>query len=178
MNNLCGKEFLSGPFDECIACPCLRNGCSGPRTSAMEYPGRWCVWIIAVMERFGIKKRHIADGTPLSYSTVDDIISGRRKDMTRSACCYIENFVLGDGKWPCARTIKDGSDVVYEDRPETLEALRARDEELIEKRKQLDSAKAVFEAELREYKEQIHHLYAQIERKDDYIDRLAKKAGI
>lgn len=177
MNNLCGKEFLTGPFDECIACPSLRNGCSGPRTSAMEYPGSWCVWTVAVMERFGIKKRHIADGTPLSYSTVDDIISGRRKDMTRSACCYIENFVLGDGKWPCAMHLAEGKDVVYQDRTETLEALRVKDEKLQELEEAVRAAKNAHAAEAEEYKQLVQHLYIQIDRKDNYIDRLAKKAG-
>lgn len=177
MNNLCGNEFLTGPYDECLACPYLKNGCSGPRTNAMTLP-RWIVWIKDVMKRFGIKASHIARDTFLSKSTVDDILAGRRKDISRDTCCIIENYVLGDGKWPCPMLLAEDKDVVYQDRPETLEILRARDEELIEKCKQLDAAKAAYESDLQQYKDQIHHLYTQIDRKDDYIDRLAKKAGI
>ena len=173
MNNLCGKEFLTGPFDECIACPYLRNGCSGPRTSAMEYP-RWIVWIKAVMERFGIKNRHIAEGTPLSKSTVDDILAGRRKDMTRSACCYIENFVLGDGKWPCARTIKDGSDVVYEDRPETLEALRIAQEDGRELREALEDIHDSYEKELEKVRADGEKNSSRLQR---MIDHLIEQLG-
>lgn len=177
MHNLCGKEFLTGPFDECIECPFLRNGCSGPRTNAMEFP-RWIVWIKRVMNRFGITNRELAENTPLSKSTVDDILAGRRKDISRETCCIIENYVLGDGKWPCAKKSADGKDTVYEDRPETLEALRRTKEALREKEEHFEKQRAAYVADVNEYKELVSHLRTQIDRKDDYIDRLAKKAGI
>lgn len=177
MQNICGKEFLSGPYDECIACQYLRNGCSGPRTNAMELP-RWIVWIKQVMRRFGITNHEISYNTHLSKSTVDDILAGRRKDISRETCCYIENYVLGDGKWPCARKLSDGMDTVYEDRPETLEALRLAQESAREIREQMLSLKDAHSAEMEECKELVKHLRTQIDRKDDYIDRLAKKAGI
>lgn len=177
MNNLCGKEFLSGPFDECLACEYLRNGCSGPRTNAMEFP-RWIVWIKDVMKRFGISCRELAENTPLSKSTVDDILAGRRKDISRETCCYIENYVLGNGKWPCAKKSAEGKDTVYEDRPETLEALRSTSERLREKEEHFAKRQVEYEDSIQEYKELVAHLKAQVNRKDDYIDRLAKKAGI
>lgn len=177
MNNLCGKEFLTGPFDECIECPFLCNGCSGPRTNAMGFP-RWLVWFKAVMKRFGISNRAIAENTPLSKSTVDDIFAGRRQDISRETCCIIENFVLGDGKWPCAKKLTDGKDVVYEDRPETLEALRQAKEALRDKERYIEQYQVERQNDVKEYKELVQYFRAQIQRKDDYIDRLAKKAGI
>ena len=117
----------------------------------------------------GIKKRHIAEGTPLSYSTVDDIISGRRKDMTRSACCYIENFVLGDGKWPCARTIKDGSDIVYEDRPETLEALRIAQEDGRELREALEDIHDSYGVELEKVRADGEKNASRLQRMIDHL---------
>lgn len=177
MNNLCGNEFLTGPFDECIECEYLCNGCSGPRTNAMTLP-RWIVWIKAVMRRFNISPRAISEATGLSKSTLDDIFAGRRKDISRETACLIENFVLGDGKWPCAKKLTDGKDIVYEDRPETLEALKSAREALIERDERIASVKAIHSADVQEYKELVLHLRTQIDRKDDYIDRLAKKAGI
>lgn len=195
MNNLCGNEFLTGPFDECISCEFLRNGCSGPRTNAMELP-RWIVWMKSLMKHFSISNQQIADNTPLSKSTVDDIFAGRRKDISRETCCMIENYVIGDGKWPCARKLTAGADVVYEDRPETLEALRRHVEESSQKdaeienlRRTLDNTLAQhkehlaqirkdYEDDIHEYKELVAHMRMQVNRKDDYIDRLAKKVGI
>ena len=177
MNNLCGKEFLSGPFDECIPCEYLCNGCSGPRTNAMKLP-RWIYWIKAVMKRFDISHRELSENTDLSKSTVDDILAGRRKDISRETCCIIENYVLGDGKWPCAKKSAEGKDSVYEDRPETLEALRRAQEALREKDDLLERRRAAHEDDVKEYKELIVHLRTQIDRKDDYIDRLAKKIEI
>ena len=177
MNSLCGKEFLSGPFDECLACEYLRNGCSGPRTNAMGFP-RWIVWIKDVMKRFGISCRELAENTMLSKSTVDDILAGRRKDISRETCCLIENYVLGVGKWPCAKKSADGKDTVYEDRPETLEALRRATETLREKKELFAKRQAEYGESMQEYKELVAILKEQVNRKDDYIDRLAKKAGI
>lgn len=195
MNNLCGNDFLTGPFDECIACEFLRNGCSGPRTNAMQLQ-RWIVWIKAVMRRFGISNNRIADGAQISKSTVDDIFAGRRKDISRETCCLIENYVLGDGKWPCARTLSDEADIVYEDRPETLEALRKTLEENAEKVSLVESLRETiktdreqhlsemnrlreyYEDDIKEYQELVAHMRDQVRRKDDYIDRLAKRAGI
>ena len=189
------ESYLSGPFDECLVCEFLRNGCSGPRTNAMELP-RWIVWIKAVMKRFGITNGDVADGTQLSKSTVDDIFAGRRKDISRETCCLIENYVLGTGKWPCAKKFSEGADVVYEDRPETLEALRRAAEDssqkdaLIEELKQsvkegrdrhleeLRQIRADYEDDVKEYRELVAHMRMQVNRKDDYIDRLAKKVGI
>lgn len=177
MNNLCGNEYLSGPFDECIECEYLRNGCSGPRTPAMTFP-RWIFWIKKVMKRFDISHRELSENTDLSKSTVDDILAGRRKDISRETCCIIENYVLGDGKWPCAKKSADGKDTVYEDRPETLEALRRATEALHEKEEHFEKQYAAYVADVQEYKDLVTHLRTQIDRKDDYIDRLAKKAGI
>lgn len=177
MNNLCGQEFLTGPFDECLSCEYLRNGCSGPRTNAMEFH-RWLFWIKSVMKRFGISNRELAENTGLSKSTVDDILAGRRKDISRETCCIIENYVLGHGKWPCAKKSADGKDTVYEDRPETLEALRRATEALHEKDELIRKMQAEHEEDIKEYKELVAHMRVQVNRKDDYIDRLARKAGI
>lgn len=202
MHNLCGKDFLTGPFDECLECGYLCNGCSGPRTNAMEHP-RWVFWISSVMKRFGISQTQMANDTPLSKSTVDDIFAGRRQDISRNTARIIENYVLGDGVWPCAKKLTEGKDIVYEDRPETLEMLKVREEIIREKDVQIENLRnnynnlrSSFDHELKtvreEHKEDKKVLRERIEwlveqsrmkdeqmaRKDDYIDRLAKKVGL
>lgn len=42
----------------------------------------------------------------------------------------------------------------------------------------LEEKEAVYKADLTEYKDLVSHMREQIARKDDYIDRLAKKAGL
>ncbi len=209
MNNLCGKDFLTGPFDECLECQYLRNGCSGPRTNAMEHP-RWVYWIKCVMKRFGISQTKLANDTDLSKSTVDDIFAGRRQDISRNTARIIENYVLGDGIWPCAKKLTEGKDIVYEDRPETLEMLKIREETIREKDTQIENLRsnynnlrASYDYELKTVREehredikvlreridwlvnqsikkdeQLAHKDVQMARKDDYIDRLAKKVGL
>lgn len=195
MNNLCGKEFLTGPFDECIECPYLCNGCSGPRTNAMEHP-RWVYWLKAVMKRFNISQAAIARDTELSKSTVDDIFAGRRQDISRNTARVIENYVLGDGKWPCAKILAEGKDIVYQDRPETLEQLKAKTEAIQEKDiiierlrhnynevrdsvdREMTRVREEYEDDIKEYRALVAYQREQLNRKDDYIDRLAKKAGI
>lgn len=177
MKHHCENVAFTGPFGECIECEYLCNGCSGPRTSAMDLD-TWLLWIKKCMKRFGISHRALAEGTPLSKSTVDDILAGRRKDISRETGLIIENFVLGADKWSCAKRLADGKDIVYEDRPETLEALRVAREQLREKEDTLARHRVAYESEVQEYKDLVIHMRTQIDRKDDYIDRLAKKAGI
>lgn len=195
MNNLYEKAHLTGPFDECIECPYLCNGCSGPRTNAMSHSD-WVRWLKFVMKRFGISQAAVSRDTPLSKSTVDDIFAGRRQDISRNTARIIENYVLGEGTWPCAKKLAEGKDIVYQDRPETLELLKAKTEAIKEKDvqiinlrenynevkdsidKELERVRLEYDDDIREYKALVALLREQITRKDDYIDRLAKKAGI
>ena len=175
MDNLCGRAV--SPHD-CVSCEFLRIACSGARTTQIESYQEWLIFIKAVMARFGITNRMIADNTPMSKSTVDDILAGRRKNMSRESCCYIENYVLEKNSLPCSVRAPAGAEVVFQDRPETLEALRVKDEALIEKEHQAAEMKQKYDADMQDQKELVRRLYVQIDRKDDYIDRLAKKAGI
>lgn len=189
MNNLCGKDYLTGPFDDCLHCQFLGNGCSGPRTTCMPHE-RYVAWLKALKKLRMYTNQEIADGTGLSLATVNDIFAGRRKDISRTTAGMLEDFIIGgDAKWPCAMQLATGKDVVYEDRPETLEALRVRTEQVENLRRHLDEFKAVMDREvttvrseydddIKFYKEQLALLREQIERKDSYIDRLAAKAGL
>jgi len=173
------EERESGPFDHCLECEFLGNGCSGPRTTAMTND-RYLYWMLALRKMRGVSNQTISDETGLSKATVDDFFAGRRKDIGRTTAGMLEDFLIGGHvKWPCAMVLAvDNKEIVYQDRPETLEALRQAKESILEKDERIVSINALREADANEYRDLISLLRSQIERKDDYIDRLAKKAGI
>lgn len=195
MNNLCEQISPAGPFDACLACEFLGNGCSGPRTNAMDHE-RYVVWMKALKQKRGASNQDCADGTGLSKASIDDFFAGRRKTVARDTAGKLEDFLVGSGKWPCAMQLVKNKEVVYEDRPETLEQLRIAREQLKEKETQIENlrfnysevrdsvdremerVRAEYEDDIKEYKALVALLRDQITRKDDYIDRLAKKAGI
>lgn len=119
---------------------------------------------------------------------------------------YSEVFrVLFDGsvnQYPCGIHSQE-KEIAYVDSPETLaemerikqenEAIRAdlaqlrsnigrthdfQEKELAAVRAEAETKIKAYEADIAEYKELVAHMRAQVNRKDDYIDRLAKKAGI
>jgi len=162
----------NGPFDKCLSCQYLGNGCSGPRTTAMT-SDRYLMWMKELRKLRGVNNQTIADKTGLSKTTVDDFFAGRRKDIGRITAGMMEDFLIGNAaKWPCAMELaEDNKEIIYQDRPETLEALQQLKSVLQEKTEN-------YNAKIEEYKKLALYLQSQIERKDDYIDRLAKKAGI
>lgn len=188
MYNLCEQISPAGPFDACLACEFLGNGCSGPRTNAMDHE-RYVTWMKALKQKRGYSNQACAEGTGLSKGTIDDLFAGRRKTIARDTAGQLEDFLIGNGKWPCAMKLVSNKEVVYEDRPETVEALRIRTEQVENLRKNYEEARssadremervrAEYEDDIKEYKDLVALLREQIARKDDYIDRLAKKAGI
>ena len=195
MTNICGKEFLSGPFDDCLECQYLGNGCSGPRTTCMPHD-RYVEWLKALKKLRGYTNQKIADGTGLSLATVNDIFAGRRKTINRETAGLLEDFLIGGGKWPCAMQLVNGKEIVYEDRPETLEQLRVAREQIETIRSdfkimrdsldaEMQRVRGEYDADVTFYRERIDFLTDRIrnmdemiKRKDDYIDRLAKKLGL
>lgn len=113
--------------------------------------------------------------------------------------------VLFDGsvnQYPCGIHSQD-KEIAYVDSPETLsemdrikkenEEIRAelsqlrsnvgrsydfQEKELAAVRAEAEEKIKAYEADIAEYKELVAHMRVQVNRKDDYIDRLAKKAGI
>ena len=180
---------IDEPFDRCLKCDYLGNGCSGPRTNAMSFD-KWVCWVKSLKQKRGYSNADCVDGTGLSKGTIDNIFTGKLKDVSRSTAGMLEDFLIsGAAKWPCAVDLNKGREVVYEDRPETLNALRERTERLENLRKHLDelrglmdeeiaTVRAEYEGDISFYKEQIEMMREQMKRKDDYIDRLAKKVGL
>lgn len=186
MNNICITQ-LGGPFDNCLECAFLGSGCSGPRTTAMTHE-RYEEWLKALKKLRRVTAQNIADNTGLAKTTVDDIFGGRRKDMGRTTAGMIEDYLIGgDAKWPCAMEIVADKEVVYEDRPETLDALKERAIQVENLRRNYDDLKnsvdrelervrVEFAEDIRFYREQIDLLRDQLKRKDRYIDILMETA--
>lgn len=185
-----------GPFDVCIDCSRRAVACSGPRTTAMEHD-RYVEWMKRLFNKWGGTRQELADTTGVSKSTIDDFFAGRRKDISRTTAGLLEDVLIGgDAKWPCALLLDQDKEIVYEDRPETLEALRLNmeanqqktaqilhlqktyDEAVAKSAREMERVRAYYEDDIEEYKALVAHMREQVDRKDDYIDRLAKKAGI
>ncbi len=195
MHSICKQDFSGGPFDECLKCQYLGNGCSGPRTTCMTHE-RYVEWLKALKKLRDYTNQEIADGTGLSLATISDIFAGRRKTIARDTAGLLEDFLIGDGKWPCAMKLVTNKEVIYEDRPETLEQLRVAREQIKEKDIQIENLRRnynevrdsvdremtrvrdEYEDDIKEYRALVAYQREQLNRKDDYIDRLAKKAGI
>lgn len=192
MNNICEKDFSTGPFDECLECPNLGNGCSGPRTTTMIHE-RYLVWMKALKKKRNRTNQQIADACDLSKATVDDFFAGRRKDIGRTTAGLMEDYLIygdiaEDSKWPCARKLDADKNVIYEDRPETLEALREKSEQIEHLRqnyaevrdsvdREMERVRGEFEDDVKFYREQIDLLRDQLKRKDRYIDILIEAAN-
>jgi len=97
----------NGPFDKCLSCQYLGNGCSGPRTTAMT-SDRYLMWMKELRKLRGVNNQTIADKTGLSKTTVDDFFAGRRKDIGRITAGMMEDFLIGNAaKWPCAMELAE-----------------------------------------------------------------------
>jgi len=115
-------------------------------------------------------------------------------------------FDSSRGKYPCGIHSHE-KEIMYVDSPETLKEMERLQQESVSIRAELaqlrsnigrthdfqekelavvraeaqqkaEAQEALYRADVQEYKDLVVHLQAQIARKDDYIDRLAKKAGI
>lgn len=175
------------PYNVCIECTIrAAKHCDGPNALSMT-PERRCEFlqdtIVFNKRRDGVgwSYEHIAERTNgLSRSTVFRIVTDPTHVPRVDALSEVFRVVL-DGSWgefPCGIHATDEQQVAYVDSPETLElvsklrdALDGKDAEIAKTKAELESVKV-------EHNTQIAHLYAQLDRKDDYIDRLAKKVGI
>ena len=119
---------IGGSFDRCLACEYLGTGCSGPNPNAMEFD-RYVEWMNALRTKRksqgrDVSYQKIADSTDLSKNTVEKFFAGKNKDVSRTTMGRIEQYLIGgDAAWPCAMDLVSERDVVYMDRPETLDAL-------------------------------------------------------
>lgn len=124
------------PYNVCIACVYMNTKrCDGPNILAMT-PERRCEFLHARLEflhaqdkKWGYK--YIADQTVLSENTVRHIILDPEYDPRVSTLQLVCRELGGSwGEYPCAMMSIRGQDVMQVDRPETLELLNSKDQEI------------------------------------------------
>lgn len=178
-------DYTERAYDRCIKCEYLGNGCDGPRTTSMAVE-HWCHWIRSLKEAKGFSNAYIAEQTGLSAATIDKIVAcSVTQDLSRVTVRTLENFLVGCAEtWPCS--IVSGEDVVYMDKPETLELLAERGAKIEKLRAINDETRAVLDkelaaihehylAEIAFLKEQNAFLSKQLDRKDKLVETLSKK---
>lgn len=91
------------PFNKCLHCTFLRNGCSGPNLLAMEYSRMW-EFLELVRLRLGWSYSKISDITGIAVGNVKKNMLNQVKDASLHTVRSISNALLGDpnGKAPCA----------------------------------------------------------------------------
>lgn len=171
-------EYIPGAYDRCLDCQYLGNGCDGPRTTSMSNE-RWLWWVKALKQLKGYTNQDCIDSTGLSKGTIENIFSGNSKDIMRSTVGILEDFLIGSsGKWPCAMDINVDKNIVYQDRPETIEMLAMRGAEIDTLRHHLDELREIMNKEVDKVREEsqakIDFLKDQIQKKDAQIDRQNK----
>lgn len=183
-------DTSQGPFDRCLHCPNLGNGCSGPRTNAMTFE-RIVYWLrklreIRRLQGLPVSIAAIAAATGLSKNTIDSFFAGRAKDVSRTTIGLIEDYLIGsDAKWPCPADLNADKDILYQDRPETLEALARHSEEMDNMQKahknELETANIAAQRkidhllrQIEDMREMLALLRRENEHKAALIDRITK----
>lgn len=124
------------PYDVCIACIYYNTKrCDGPNILAMT-PERRCEFLHARLDflhaqdkKWGYK--YIADQTGLAEATVRRIITEPDYDPRITSLQDVCRTLGGSwGEYPCALMTMRSQDVVQVDRPETLELLKSKDQEI------------------------------------------------
>lgn len=172
------KEItIGGSNDRCLECQYLGVGCSGANTNVMEFE-RYVEWMRALRalrrsQGKSVSFAQIADAVGIAKNTVENFFAGKNKDASRTTMCRIERYLIGNSTlYPCAMDLVSNKDVVYQDRPETLEALAQKD-------KILDEIHSAYKQEMdtlrAEYQRIIDHLLKENDRMDRIINKLLEK---
>ena len=179
---------IGGTYDRCLGCQYLGAGCSGPNTNLMDFE-RYVEWVRALRELRRsqgkpVSLMQMADGTDLSKNTIDNFFSGKIKDVSRTTMCRIEKYLIGGlSKSPCAMDLVSDRDIVYQDRPETVEALE-RSNKIIDDihasyQKELEAVRDSYQKEMAVLREEaqrkIDHLLKENDRMDRIINKLLEK---
>ena len=174
-------QFREGSYtyDRCLHCHYLGHGCGGPNTLCMDLD-RWCEWLRGLKRLRGLTVQDIAEGTGISETTTQRILSGHApKDIMRSTASILTKFIIGDtGQWPCAMAAEG-------EEPDSASKLRQQEEVISELRQTIkqmqDAHKAEIDTMLRLEEEKIAFLRSELEylkednlKKDTLLEGLLK----
>lgn len=161
------------PYNRCLICEYLGNGCDGPRTSSMSLE-RWSEWLQDVKKIREYTNAEIAEMADVSITTVTRVMSGNlEKDIMRSTAAAIENATIGStGQYPCYLAFLE----TIPDESKTIQQTQA---EMAELRKNIEHLHISYQAEMATIREEaqrkIDYLKEENERLHKIIDRLMSK---
>lgn len=155
------------PFNKCLNCEYLSNGCSGPNLNAMSVE-RACEFLQTRRVQLGYSYQKTADLSMLSVVTVKRILTGKIKDPSFLSMQALTFVLVADpkGKYPCAM------DHFTEEAEHAVAACKVAEEALAQKEKELEAEKekvAYRDERIQAYKHQIEFKEAQMVAKDEQL---------
>lgn len=155
------------PFNKCLNCEYLGNGCSGPNLNAMSVE-RACEFLQIRRVQLGYSYQKTADLSFLSLVTVKRILTGKIKDPSFLSMQALTFALITDpkDKYPCAM------EHYTEEAKEAVAACHTAQAELALKEKELAEEKekvAYREERIKAYQHQIEFKEAQMLAKDQQI---------
>lgn len=185
--NLTIEVSSEKPFNKCLSCEYLGNGCSGPNLNAMTVE-RACEFLQLRRLQRGYTYQKTADLTGLSLITVKRILTGKVKDPSFVSMQLLTFALISDpkGKYPCAMHLftKETEDAVARCREaeEKLAAAETRHaNEMAAERKKLDYVMKIEsqkEEQLHEKDKLLQERYHFLKLKDRAIAILSVLLGI
>ena len=192
-----GKFDPDKPYNVCVSCVYRETKrCDGPNYLALDGKRR-CELLqnrlhyLKLTELGKWTYKYISEATVMSEATVIRIFTDPDYDPRVSTFASIVRVVMGGswGEFPCAMLSGHAPELKEVESPELLKQLAEKDVQIANLRRnyeevrdsvdrEMERVRAEYEDDIKEYKALVALLREQITRKDDYIDRLAKKAGI
>lgn len=179
--------YGEGPYNRCLGCNYLGNGCDGPRTSCMPLE-RWCHWCKDLKELRGYSNAYIAEQSGVHENTVSRIMACKAtQDIMRDTAARIENVLIGSSRqWPCAMELNKEKEIVYMDTPQSTQMLTERAEEIARLQRNYETMQAAYERDIEvlkaDYQAKIDYLKEQVASyaaQNEHNNKLIRKlAGI
>ncbi len=192
-----GKFDPDKPYNVCVPCVYRETKhCDGPNYLALDGNRRCELFqnrlnYLKLTEPGKWTYKYIATETEMSEATVIRIITDPNYDPRVSTFAAIVRVVMGGswGEFPCAMLSGQAPELKEVESPELLKQLAEKDVQISNLRRnyeevrdsvdrEMERVRAEYEDDINEYKALVALLREQIMRKDDYIDRLAKKVGL
>lgn len=156
------------PFNKCLNCEYLGNGCSGPNLNAMTVE-RACEFLQIRRVQLGYSYQKTADLSALSLVTVKRILTGKIKDPSFLSMQALTFALIADpeGKYPCAM------EHFTEEAEQAVAACKVAQAELAQKERELSEERdkvAYREERIKAYQHQIEFKESQMLSKDKLLE--------
>lgn len=152
------------PFNKCLLCEYLGNGCSGPNIGAMTL-GRACEFLQTRRRQLKYTYLQLANKTGLADGTIKSILTGKRKDPSFLSMQALSHALIADpqGKYPCAMHL------VSKETDKAIADCKAAQDALSQKEREMEKEKEDAQKKINFLLEQVKFKEAQILEKDKHI---------